>query len=217
MLAGASMGAHTLLNLALRHPDRVAGVVVITPAYSGDPIAEEAAPRALGPTIRRIAHRRGRGVCRGDGPSCREHSRVRRHGFEGDAAAALTARPPRRAGRRAERAAAVAAVREPARTSAPSPCLRWSSPPTTTPIPSTRRRSGSRMPQALPNARLITDASGKISGRLAGKPALADHRRRRHEIQAWAEPASRPAQPDCRACQPHLTVTAVVLVLDGAA
>lgn len=36
VLAGASMGAHTLLNLALRRPDRVAGIVVITPAYSGD-------------------------------------------------------------------------------------------------------------------------------------------------------------------------------------
>jgi pimeloyl-ACP methyl ester carboxylesterase len=36
VLAGASMGAHTLLNLALRHPERVAGIVVITPAYSGE-------------------------------------------------------------------------------------------------------------------------------------------------------------------------------------
>jgi len=36
VIAGASMGAHTLLNLALSHPERVAGVVVITPAYSGD-------------------------------------------------------------------------------------------------------------------------------------------------------------------------------------
>jgi pimeloyl-ACP methyl ester carboxylesterase len=33
VLAGASMGAHTLLWLALNHPERVAGVVVITPAY----------------------------------------------------------------------------------------------------------------------------------------------------------------------------------------
>lgn len=33
VLAGASMGAHTLLWLALRSPDRVAGLVVITPAY----------------------------------------------------------------------------------------------------------------------------------------------------------------------------------------
>lgn len=33
VLAGASMGAHTLLRLALSDPDRVAGVVVITPGY----------------------------------------------------------------------------------------------------------------------------------------------------------------------------------------
>lgn len=33
VLAGASMGAHTLLWLALRAPARVAGMVVITPAY----------------------------------------------------------------------------------------------------------------------------------------------------------------------------------------
>jgi 3-oxoadipate enol-lactonase len=33
VLAGASMGAHTLLWLALNNPDRIAGLVVITPAY----------------------------------------------------------------------------------------------------------------------------------------------------------------------------------------
>ena len=33
VLAGASMGAHTMLWLALESPDRVAGMVVITPAY----------------------------------------------------------------------------------------------------------------------------------------------------------------------------------------
>ncbi len=33
VLAGASMGAHTLLWLALRSPQRTAGLVVITPAY----------------------------------------------------------------------------------------------------------------------------------------------------------------------------------------
>jgi len=41
VLAGASMGAHTLLNVALRYPERVAGIVVITPAYSGDSTREE--------------------------------------------------------------------------------------------------------------------------------------------------------------------------------
>jgi pimeloyl-ACP methyl ester carboxylesterase len=34
VFAGASMGAHTLLSFALAHPERVAGVVVITPAYT---------------------------------------------------------------------------------------------------------------------------------------------------------------------------------------
>ncbi|MGH2875507.1 MAG: alpha/beta fold hydrolase [Solirubrobacteraceae bacterium] len=35
VLAGASMGAHTLLWLALHRPERVAGAVVITPAFDG--------------------------------------------------------------------------------------------------------------------------------------------------------------------------------------
>jgi pimeloyl-ACP methyl ester carboxylesterase len=42
ILAGASMGAHTLLNVVLRRPERVAGIVVITPAYSGNPASEQA-------------------------------------------------------------------------------------------------------------------------------------------------------------------------------
>jgi 3-oxoadipate enol-lactonase len=33
VLAGASMGAHTLVRFALEHPDRAAALVVITPAY----------------------------------------------------------------------------------------------------------------------------------------------------------------------------------------
>lgn len=37
VLAGASMGAHTLLRYVLEAPGRVAGVVVITPAYDGRP------------------------------------------------------------------------------------------------------------------------------------------------------------------------------------
>jgi pimeloyl-ACP methyl ester carboxylesterase len=34
VLAGASMGAHTIVRLALDHGDRVAGLVAITPAYT---------------------------------------------------------------------------------------------------------------------------------------------------------------------------------------
>ena len=36
VLAGASMGAHTILRLALDAPERVSGLVVITPAYEPD-------------------------------------------------------------------------------------------------------------------------------------------------------------------------------------
>ncbi len=36
VLAGASMGAHTLLRFALEHPERAAGLVVITPAHHPD-------------------------------------------------------------------------------------------------------------------------------------------------------------------------------------
>jgi pimeloyl-ACP methyl ester carboxylesterase len=41
VLAGHSMGAHTVTAFALRHPERVAGVVVIGPAYPGVPTSEE--------------------------------------------------------------------------------------------------------------------------------------------------------------------------------
>jgi pimeloyl-ACP methyl ester carboxylesterase len=40
VLAGASMGAHTLLWLALKHPERVGGLVVITPAYEASDIED---------------------------------------------------------------------------------------------------------------------------------------------------------------------------------
>jgi pimeloyl-ACP methyl ester carboxylesterase len=43
VLAGASMGAHTALWLALRQPERVAGLVVITPGY--DPETQDDAGR----------------------------------------------------------------------------------------------------------------------------------------------------------------------------
>jgi 3-oxoadipate enol-lactonase len=43
VLAGSSMGAHTLLALTLASPERVAGLVVITPAY--DPSTQEDAER----------------------------------------------------------------------------------------------------------------------------------------------------------------------------
>jgi pimeloyl-ACP methyl ester carboxylesterase len=43
LLGGHSMGAHTALAYALRHPERLAGLVVIGPTYTG----EEARPESL--------------------------------------------------------------------------------------------------------------------------------------------------------------------------
>jgi pimeloyl-ACP methyl ester carboxylesterase len=43
VLAGASMGAHTIAGLALRRPERVAGLVIITPAYVGTDVEDPAA------------------------------------------------------------------------------------------------------------------------------------------------------------------------------
>src|SRR5215203_6056845 len=40
LLAGASMGAHTLVRFALDHGDRVAGLVVVTPSYAPGAHAE---------------------------------------------------------------------------------------------------------------------------------------------------------------------------------
>ncbi|EHN09781.1 alpha/beta hydrolase [Patulibacter medicamentivorans] len=44
VLAGASMGAHTAMRAALEHPDRVAGLVLATPAFVP---GNESDPRAL--------------------------------------------------------------------------------------------------------------------------------------------------------------------------
>ncbi len=41
LLAGASMGAHTLVRFALDHGDRVSGLVVVTPAFEPGDEAEE--------------------------------------------------------------------------------------------------------------------------------------------------------------------------------
>jgi 3-oxoadipate enol-lactonase len=41
VLGGHSMGAHTTVAYALRHPQRLAGIVVIGPTYMGEPAGEE--------------------------------------------------------------------------------------------------------------------------------------------------------------------------------
>ena len=41
VIAGTSMGAHTAVAFALRHPERISGLVVIGPAYNGLPPSDE--------------------------------------------------------------------------------------------------------------------------------------------------------------------------------
>ena len=41
VLAGASMGAHTIVRFALDHGDRVAGLVIVTPAFDPDDTQDE--------------------------------------------------------------------------------------------------------------------------------------------------------------------------------
>ena len=41
VMAGSSMGAHTAIAFALRHPERLVGLVLIGPAYNGLPPSEE--------------------------------------------------------------------------------------------------------------------------------------------------------------------------------
>jgi pimeloyl-ACP methyl ester carboxylesterase len=53
VLAGASMGAHTLLRVALQAPERVAGVVVVTPAFDPQAPADYARWDALAEGLRR--------------------------------------------------------------------------------------------------------------------------------------------------------------------
>src|SRR4051794_27061869 len=43
VLAGASMGAHTIVRFALDHGDRVAALVIVTPAFDPDDTQDEAA------------------------------------------------------------------------------------------------------------------------------------------------------------------------------
>lgn len=42
VLGGHSMGAHTAIAFALRHPQRLAGIVAIGPTYAGEPLSPQA-------------------------------------------------------------------------------------------------------------------------------------------------------------------------------
>ena len=65
VLAGASMGAHTILRLALEQPERVAGLVVITPAYDPDDFDGDESLARWDALAEGLRTRRRRGLRRG--------------------------------------------------------------------------------------------------------------------------------------------------------
>ena len=126
VLAGASMGAHTLLRFALEQPERAAALVVITPAY--DPVDNDDPARlarwdALADGLR-SGGVEGFVEAYGD-PGVPEA--WRETVLDGAAPAPERPRAPRGGGRRAARGAALAAVRHAARPGGASRRRRWSS------------------------------------------------------------------------------------------
>ena len=106
VLAGASMGAHTLLRFALDHPERALALVVITPAYDpesfpGDLVRWDALAEGLRARWRR-------GLRRGLRP---DHRALGGDDREGAAPAAEPARAPGGGGAGVAAGAALAAVR----------------------------------------------------------------------------------------------------------
>ena len=109
VLAGASMGAHTAARLALDHPERVAGLVIATPAFDPDAPREQELERwdALSEGLRS-------GGVEGFVEAYGEPDvpdAVARHHRPGPAPAPGRARASGRGGGRAARRAALAAVR----------------------------------------------------------------------------------------------------------
>ena len=95
VLAGASMGAHTLAWLALQRPERVAGLVLITPAFSGAEDADAGAPGPLGRPLGRPARRAESTASSPPTESRSVPERCARHGDQGDPPAPGAARAPR--------------------------------------------------------------------------------------------------------------------------
>ena len=118
VLAGHSMGAHTLAAYALEHPERLAGLVVIGPVYLGAAV-ERGGARLLGRAGRRARARRRRGLRRG--LSTMTSTRAGANGAAVHPRAAARAPPSRGGGAGAARGAALAAVRGAWRSSSPRP------------------------------------------------------------------------------------------------
>ena len=178
VLAGASMGAHTLLRFALEHPERVAGLVVITPAYDPRDFGDAATSSAGTRWPTGLRDRRRRGLRRG----LRRPGRARgvaRHGLTRHPPAPGRARAPRRASpTRCGRCRA----RGRSRRSTTSRAIdgadgRRGRPRRGRPRPPAR--VGEALRGAIPGAELRRRGGGQVAARLAGQPALEGHRRTR--------------------------------------
>ena len=183
VLAGASMGAHTLVRFALDHGDRVAGLVVVTPAFDPDDDAGRSAARPLGRARRRGCARAGwrassRPTASPTSPE-RWHEtilkvlrqRLSAHEHPEALADALRAVP------RSRPFEAWAELR------ASSRSRRSSSPAATRPTPSTRTRSASATPRRSPARSCVSEEPGQLAAGLAGRPALGGDRRARRRAR----------------------------------
>ena len=173
LLAGASMGAHTIVRFALDHGDRVAGLVV-----------DHARPST--PTTRRTRRRRlGRWDALSEGLRDGRRGGLRRglrhpevaralarDDLQGAAPAARRPRAPRGGRRRAARRPALAARSRPGRSSPSSRCPRSSSRAATRPTPSTPTRSASatRRRSRAPSCAPRSPARRRWPGRAASSP-----------------------------------------------
>ena len=174
VLAGASMGAHTAVRVALEHPERVAGLVIVTPAYDPEDWPGNLARwDALERRAARRRRRRLRGGLRRRGP--RE---VEGHAADGAAPAAERPRAPGRGGRRAEGRAALAAVRDARGADARSPCPTVVVADRDEPDPGHPLAVGELYASLIPGARLVVEDEGSEPDRLAGRAAVEGHRRR---------------------------------------
>ena len=161
VLAGASMGAHTALRLALEQPERVAGLVVITPAYD---------PATHGDAARSRAGTRSRTGCAPAASRASSRPTATAGVPEPWRETVLTvlrqrlarARAPGRGRRRAARGAALAAVRRRSHDARGDRGARRSSSPTATrPTPAIRCAVGEAYAAAIPGARLVVEEPGK--------------------------------------------------------
>ena len=176
VLAGASMGAHTIVRFALDHPQRVAPLVLITPAFDPEDDAER--PRPLGRPCRGAARGRRRRLRRGVRQAARARA-LAGHGRARHPPADARARAPRRDRRRARAGPALAPVRGLGRPARSRSAGHGRGAAETRPIPSIPYASGRALRRPIPGARLVSEEPGspRSPGRAASSRASSPRRR----------------------------------------